>query len=114
MIIDLSEKQIIYILICINYTLEKLNYHPTFDQKRELQYYFNFDNYSNYYNDLLLLHRLISVKGNKEYYNIDEIFFKGQSKYLSSTKKDFSFLKEKRKIKISFFKKSIDKIKKIV
>ena len=115
MIIDLSEKQIIYILNCINYTSLKLAHHPTLEQKKELQNYFNFENYEDYYNDLLLLHRLISTKGNKELYNLpNEQFFKGQAQYLCSVKKDFSFLEEKKTIKFSFFRKSIDKLKQIV
>ena len=113
--IDLCEKDLIYVLCCLNYTTYKLKFH-TLDEKRFLEEYFNFDNYYEDYNNLILIHRNLSLKGNKYFYNIpDDVFFCGQRFYLTSTKKDFKFLKKKKfDIIKNIFKKNIDISKKIV
>ncbi len=93
-----------------------------------------------YYNDLILLHRILSLAGNKCFYNTkDDIFFIGQKYYLSTNDKDFEFLRNedyikeykkkrtfininnKNEIKYNYFKskyynfkKKLDKLKKAV
>ena len=69
-----SQKEILYILNCINITLSFLKHH-TRDEKNLLQFYFDFKEYDENYNNLLIMHRLISLKANKHFYNIDDIFF---------------------------------------
>lgn len=134
--IELSEKQLIYILNSINITLRFMTYHYQItDIKEEVKHYFNFDNYNFDYNNLIDLHRILSLSGNKQFYNIiNEVFFKGQKDYLCTKEKDFEILKKleryenlnnknqnfiklnscRFKIKFNFFNRNIDKIKKIV
>lgn len=81
--------------------------------------------------DLTLIHRLLSIKGNKEYYDIDNVFFIGQKNYLLTKEKDFEFLKHNKhkmqksntveytkfnyfKSKFYFFRKCVDKFKSVV
>lgn len=130
--IDLSERDIIHLLNCINICLYYLKYH-TEEIKKDLSYYYNFDNYYEDYFNLNLLHRRISVKANMEYYNINNYnFFIGQKDYLNTKEKDFNILKNNKNKNINdfnenikerkhnkfyikfFFKRSIDKLKKIV
>lgn len=130
--IDLSERDIIHLLNCINICLYYLKYH-TEDIKKDLSYYYNFDNYCEDYFNLNLLHRRISVKANMEYYNINNYnLFIGQKDYLETKEKDFKILKNNKKKNINyfnekikerkhnkfyikfFFKRSIDKLRKIV
>ena len=93
----LYEKDIILILNCINYTMLKLDYHPSIEQKRELELYFNFNNYIECFEDLKLLHRRISTKANKELYNLNnDIFFVGQKRFLCECNKDLKFFKNKK------------------
>ena len=94
MTVDISEKYLIYILNSLTYTTRKLVYH-TVEEKKELKEFFNYDNYTEDYNNLILIHRWLSSKGNKYFYNIsDDVFFCGQKIYLCSIKKDFKFLKK--------------------
>ena len=130
--LDLSERDVIYILNCININLHYLNYH-TQEIKKDISYYYNFDNYYEDYFNLNLLHRRISVKANVEYYNINNFnLFVGQKDYLNSKEKDFKILKNNKNKDINkfnkkveerkhnkfymkfFFKRSIDKLKEIV
>ena len=130
--LDLSEWDVIYILNCININLHYLKYH-TQEIKKDISYYYNFDNYYEDYFNLNLLHRRISVKANVEYYNINNFnLFVGQKDYLNSKEKDFKILKNNKNKDINkfnkkveerkhnkfymkfFFKRSIDKLKEIV
>lgn len=130
--LDLSERDVIYILNCININLHYLKYH-TQEIKKDISYYYNFDNYYEDYFNLNLLHRRISVKANVEYYNINNFnLFVGQKDYLNSKEKDFKILKNNKNKDINkfnkkveerkhnkfymkfFFKRSIDKLRKIV
>lgn len=130
--IDLSERDIIHLLNCINICLYYLKYH-TQEIKKDISYYYNFDNYCEDYFNLNLLHRRISVKANMEYYNINNYnFFIGQKDYLNTKEKDFNILKNNKNKNINdfnenikerkhnkfyikfFFKRSIDKLKEIV
>lgn len=93
MIINLNEKTIIYILNCLNIVLSKL-YNRQFAEE-----YFNIDNYFDDYNNIELIHRIISLESNKQIYNIEnEVFFEGQKNYLMTKEKDFKFLKNKKNI----------------
>lgn len=93
MLINLNEKTIIYILNCLNIVLSKL-YNKQFNKE-----YFNVDNYFDDYNNIELIHRIISLEANKQIYNIEnEVFFEGQKNYLMTKEKDFKFLKDKKKI----------------
>lgn len=130
--IDLNERDIIHLLNCINICLYYLKYH-TQEIKKDISYYYNFDNYYEDYFNLNLLHRRISVKANMEYYNINNYnFFIGQKDYLNTKEKDFNILKNNKNKNINdfnenikerkhnkfyikfFFKRSIDKLRKIV
>ena len=130
--LDISERDVIYILNCININLHYLKYH-TQEIKKDISYYYNFDNYYEDYFNLNLLHRRISVKANVEYYNINNFnLFVGQKDYLNSKEKDFKILKNNKNKDINkfnkkveerkhnkfymkfFFKRSIDKLKEIV
>lgn len=130
--LDLSERDVIYILNCININLHYLKYH-TQEIKKDISYYYNFDNYYEDYFNLNLLHRRISVKVNVEYYNINNFnLFVGQKDYLNTKEKDFKILKNNKNKNINkfnkkveerkhnkfymkfFFKRSIDKLKEIV
>lgn len=130
--LDLSERDVIYILNCININLHYLKYH-TQEIKKDISYYYNFDNYYEDYFNLNLLHRRISVKANVEYYNINNFnLFVGQKDYLNTKEKDFKILKNNKNKDINkfnkkveerkhnkfymkfFFKRSIDKLRKIV
>lgn len=130
--LDLSERDVIYILNCININLHYLKYH-TQEIKKDISYYYNFDNYYEDYFNLNLLHRRISVKANVEYYNINNFnLFVGQKDYLNTKEKDFKILKNNKNKNINkfnkkveerkhnkfymkfFFKRSIDKLKEIV
>lgn len=122
----------LYILNCININLHYLKYH-TQEIKKDISYYYNFDNYYEDYFNLNLLYRRISVKANMEYYNVDNYnLFIGQKDYLNTKEKDFKILKNNKnkdinklnknveerkhnKFYIKFlFKRSIDKLKEIV
>ena len=119
--IDLGEKDIIYILNCISYTINVFKFH-SLEEKKKLLVYYNFDNFYEDYNSMILLHRLISTKANRELYNIiNDNFFKGQQDYLSSQEKNFLFLKLNKKVVenkktnfLNIFKFNIDKRKNIV
>lgn len=130
--LDLSERDVIYILNCININLHYLKYH-TQEIKKDISYYYNFDNYYEDYFNLNLLHRRISVKANVEYYNINNYnLFVGQKDYLNTKEKDFKILKNNKNKDINkfnkkveerkhnkfymkfFFKRCIDKLKEIV
>jgi hypothetical protein len=86
--------------------------------------YFNIDNHYDDYENIKLIHRIISLSANKEIYNIEnDVFFLGQKKYLFTKEKDFEFLKENEKSnkntdnknnKFIIFQKYVDKLKKIV
>lgn len=103
--LDLSERDVIYILNCININLHYLKYH-TQEIKKDISYYYNFDNYYEDYFNLNLLHRRISVKANVEYYNINNFnLFVGQK--VEERKHNKFYMK-------FFFKRSIDKLKEIV
>lgn len=97
---NLSEKEIIYILNCISITLNFIEWH-TYEEKERIKMYFNYENYYEYYNDLELLHRVISLSANKEIYGIrNQVYFKGQEEYL--LKRNFDFLKKRKTIKNNF------------
>ena len=84
--LEFSEKDIINILNCINITLNFL-YEHTLQEKRNLEVYFDFENYYEHFSDLKILHNLISINANKFFYNCsDSIYFKGQENYLNSKK----------------------------
>lgn len=96
MIIDINERDVIYILNCINTTLFYLKYHNR-KIKEEMSYYYNFDNYNEDYSNLNLLHRRISVMANIEYYKVyDYNLFIGQRDYINSKEKDFKILKNNK------------------
>lgn len=89
--IDLNEKEIIYILNCICYTKLKLNSEKNLKEKKELMYYFNFNNFNENNFDLEILKGRLATKANKYFYKLnDENFFIGQQRYLSSKEKDFN------------------------
>ncbi len=93
MLINLNERTIIYILNCLNIVLKRLY------NKQIIEEYFNIDNYFDDYENIKLIHRIISLEANKKIYNIEnEIFFEGQKNYLMSKEKDFKFLKNNKKI----------------
>ena len=128
--IYLSEMQLIYILNSLSFLLRCMTYHYQInDIKGEVKKFFNYNNYNNDYNNILLLYRWLSTTGNSEIYNLkNDTFFKGQKDFLCSKEKTFEILKDltryevletKEKIqvknnKFSFFKINIDKSKKIV
>lgn len=107
--VELSEKNLIYILNCLNLCLRCLEYHYEIDDIRnETKRYFNIENYTTDYENIRTLHRLLSSKGNKDIYNItDDVFFRGQADYLCSKEKDFKILQNKKRYKN--FKKSNNK-----
>lgn len=90
-----SENEIIEILKCINITMGFMREH-TRDEKKFIQFYFDFNDYYENYDKLLILHRLISLKANKHFYNIDDNFF------------------IKREKKKNIFSKVVDKFRKVV
>ena len=93
---ELSEKDVINLLNCINITLRFMKYH-TRDEKQEISCYYNFDNYEDDFYTLNLLHRRISTKANLEFYNYKYgNYFIGQRDYLSSKEKDFEILKNNK------------------
>ena len=109
--LDLSERDVIYILNCININLHYLKYH-TQEIKKDISYYYNFDNYYEDYFNLNLLHRRISVKANVEYYNINNFnLFVGQKDYLNSKEKDFKILKNNKNKDINKFNKKVEERK---
>lgn len=96
MYFELSEKDVVNLLNCINITLRFMKYH-TRDEKREISCYYNFDNYEDDFYNLNLLHRRISTKANLEFYNYKYgNYFIGQRDYLSSKEKDFEILKNNK------------------
>lgn len=107
--VELSEKNLIYILNCLNLCLRCLEYHNEIDDIRnETKRYFNIENYATDYENIRTLHRILSSKGNKDIYNItDDVFFRGQADYLCSKEKDFKILQNKKRYKN--FKKSNNK-----
>lgn len=109
MLFNLSEKQVIIILNCLNVTLQNLY------NSKICESYFNRNNYDNDLSDIMLLHRIISLKANKDMYGLhDEVFFEGQRKYLINNR-SFKILKSKeKKLRINFFIKRLDKYKKVV
>ena len=132
---ELSEKDIIIILNSLSYFRNEVMQHPDLKQKERVGMYFNFiehDEFTEQYNSLDLLHKRISTQSNHEIYNIkNDIFFKGQEKYLNNKKFDFLYNDNrleyrklyKNKINIKklpsknnkyFFGKFIDKLKEIV
>lgn len=96
---NFSEKDIIYILNCLSLTLNFMKWHEN-DTKRCVELYFDYKNYCDDYWNIVTLHRLISIKGNKSIYHINDYeFFKGQEDFM--VYKNFDFLKDKeRYIKI--------------
>lgn len=78
-----------------------MEYHyQIYDIKGEVKKYFNYDNYEQNYNDIRLLHRILSTRGNREIYDITyNLFFKGQADYLCTKEKDFKILKDKARYK---------------
>jgi hypothetical protein len=114
MLFEISEREIIYILNCINFSME--NIHNTDLSKL----YFKKDNFWLYFQDMRELHRRMSLTANEEIYNMyNETFFVGQRDYLISKEKDFEFLKGKhnnqnKKLFLNILYKRIDKIKNIV
>lgn len=101
--IELSEKNLIYILNCLNLCLRCLEYHNEIDDIRnETQRYFNVENYAIDYENIRTLHRILSSKGNKDIYNItDNVFFRGQADYLCSKEKNLKFYKIKKLEKVT-------------
>ena len=71
---NFSERDMLYILNCINIVLNYLKYH-TREEKQFLDFYFNFNNYDEHYNKLIMLHRILSLNANKYFYEIDDNFF---------------------------------------
>lgn len=68
----------------MNYCMRKLTYH-TYVEKKELSEYFNFKNYDIYNQDMINLHRRLSLTANEEvYHRENNIFFIGQRDYLIS------------------------------
>lgn len=134
--IELSEMNLIYILNSLNFFMRCMEYHYQITNiKQEVKRYINYDNYVTDYDNIRILHRFLSTSGNKMFYNItDELFFKGQRDFLCTREKDFKILKDlqryqnsdfkieileksnlfKLKNKFGFFKKNIDKYKKVV
>lgn len=109
--LELSERDVIYILNCININLHYLKYH-TQEIKKDISYYYNFDNYYEDYFNLNLLHRRISVKANMEYYNIDNYnLFIEQKDYLNTKEKDFKILKNNKNKDINKFNKNVEERK---
>lgn len=106
--LELSEKDVINLLNCINITLRFMKYH-TRDEKQEISCYYNFDNYEDDFYTLNLLHRRISTKANLEFYNYKYgNFFIGQRDYLSCKEKDFEILKNNKNQKFNNNLKLID------
>lgn len=99
--IELDEQQLIYILNSINITLKFMTYHYQItDIKREIKEYFNYNNYDFDYNNLISLHRILSLSGNRNFYNVkNDIFFIGQKDYLCKSDKTFEFLKDFKRYK---------------
>lgn len=137
MLIELSERNLIYILNSLNFLLRCMEYHYQItDIKDEVKHYFNYDNYVDDYDCIRILHRILSTKGNKDFYSIEnDVFFKGQKDYLCTKEKDFKILQDlsryknfkkenvkqdkilnlfKFKNKFNFFRKNVDKYKNIV
>lgn len=90
--INLSEKEIIYILNALKLNSRFLMYHNNYE-KRELEFYYKFNNYGEYITDLDIIFKRIGLLANKKYYNLkDEILFEGQRKFILSKEKNFDFL----------------------
>ena len=71
---NFSEKDVLYILNCISISMGFMREHPR-DEKKFIQFYFDFNDYYENHDKLLILHRIISLKANKYFYNIDDNFF---------------------------------------
>ena len=99
--VDLSEKNLIYILNSLNFLMRCMEYHYQInDVKKEVEHFFNYNNYYEDYNNIKFLHRFLSTKGNSDIYKIkNNVFFKGQSDYLTTKEKDFKILKIKSRYK---------------
>lgn len=100
--VDLSEKNLIYILNSLNFLMRCMEYHYQInDVKKEVEHFFNYNNYYEDYNNIKFLHRFLSAKGNSDIYKIkNNVFFKGQSDYLITKEKDFEILKIKSRYKL--------------
>lgn len=98
--IEINEMNLIYILNSLNYFLRCMEYHYQIGNvKQEMKRYINYKNYDFDYNNIITLHRILSLSGNRSYYNIkDDIFFKGQKDYLCTNSKDFKILKDPKDI----------------
>lgn len=106
--LELSEKDVINLLNCINITLRFMKYH-TADEKNEISCYYNFDNFADDFYTLNLLHRRISTKANLKFYNYKYgNFFIGQRDYLCTKEKDFKILKNNKNQKFNNNIKLID------
>ena len=97
--LEISERDVIHILNCINICTHFLKYH-TRETKDYIQYYYNFDNYIEDYTNLMLIHRRMSTKANMEYYNVDNYnLFIGQRDYLNTKDKTFKSSTANKNIK---------------
>ncbi len=96
MLIELSERNLIYILNSLNFFIRCMEYHYQInDVKEEIKRYINYDNYIDDYDCIKILHILLSSIGNKDFYNIEnDTFFKGQKDYLCTKEKDFKILQD--------------------
>lgn len=100
--IDISEKNLIYILNSLNFFMRCMERHYEItDIKGEVKKYINYDNYYEDYDNIRFLHRVLSTRGNSEIYNIsNNVFFKGQADFLATKEKDFEILNEKSRYNI--------------
>lgn len=118
---NFSEKDIIYILNCLSLTLNFMKWHEN-DTKRCVELYFDYKNYCDDYWNIVTLHRLISIKGNKSIYHINDYeFFKGQEDFMAYYNNLIKFnlekeeiFKNKENIFFTKFKKFLDKNKNVV
>ncbi|MDD3304020.1 MAG: hypothetical protein PHP54_03795 [Clostridia bacterium] len=105
---ELNERDLIYLLNCMSLTLNFMKWHNP-NEKSYVEMYFYNENYADDYNSIMVLHRFMSLKGNRVLYNLeDDIFFRGQAKYLIH--KNFDFLKSKYKHK-HMIKRNVKNIK---
>lgn len=99
-----SEIDIIIILNSLSYFLGQMSWEDDPKQKRVLSRYVNFSNkieYCEYYNNLINIHRRISLKSNRKIYKRkNNIFFIGQADYICNK----SFFRFKLKMRKSIIK----------
>lgn len=96
--VELPEIDVINILNALSYFRNEISWHDNVEQKKKISMYFNFgEEYSQQYDKINLLHKIISTQANREMYNIiNDEYFEGQRLYLTNSK-SFKFIHKKSK-----------------